>query len=66
MTTAQKVIKYIATAFAIVLIASIISGILTGGFAILNALGLIHTNDSISENLSLISSEVTYVKKRGE
>lgn len=61
MTPAQKVIKYIATAFAILLIASIISGILTGGFAILSALGLIHTNDSISENLSLISSEVTDV-----
>lgn len=61
MTPTQKVIKYIATAFAIVLIASIISGILTGGFAILSALGLIHSNNSISKNLSLISSEVTDV-----
>lgn len=43
-------------AFDILLIAAIISGILTGGLAILNALGLIQTNDPISENLSLISN----------
>ena len=59
MTPAQKVIKYIATAFAILLIATIISGILTGGFAILSAFGLIKVNDSVADNLSMISSEVS-------
>ena len=61
MTSAQKVIKYIATAFAILLIASIISGILTGGFALLSAVGLIKANDSVADNLSVISNEIKEV-----
>ena len=58
MTTAQKVIKYLATAFAVFLIVTIISAILSGGYALLSALGLIHTNkDIVTENLKVISSE---------
>ena len=62
MTTAQKVIKYIATAFAVFLIITIISAILSGGYALLSALGLIHTNNNIvTEDLKVISSEVKEV-----
>lgn len=59
MTTAQKVIKYIATAFAVFLIVTIISAILTGSYALLSAFGLIHTNkNTVTEDLKVISSEV--------
>jgi hypothetical protein len=62
MTTAQKVIKYIATAFAIFLIVTIISAILSGGYAVLSAFGLIHTNkNTVTEDLKVISSEVEEV-----
>ena len=62
MTTAQKVIKYLATAFAVFLIITIISAILGGGYALLSALGLIHTNkDIVTENLKVISKEVKEV-----
>lgn len=62
MTTAQKVIKYLANAFAIFLVVTIISGILTGGYALLSALGLIHTNkDIVTESLKVISKEVKEV-----
>ena len=62
MTTAQKVIKYLATAFAVFLIITIISAILSGGYALLSALGLIHTNkDIVTENLKVISREVKVV-----
>lgn len=62
MTTAQKVIKYLATAFAVFLIITIISAILSGGYALLSALGLIHTNkDIVTENLKVISKEVKKV-----
>lgn len=55
MTSTQKIIKYIATAFAIFLIVTIISAILTGGYALLNGLGLINTNDAvITEDLKTI------------
>ena len=65
MTTVQKIIKYIATAFALLLIFTIISGILTGGYAILSAVGLIHTDNKeiITENLKTISDGVTEVSK---
>lgn len=65
MTTAQRIIKYIATAFALLLIFTIISGILTGGYAILSATGLIHADnkDSITEDLKTISEGVTEVSK---
>ena len=59
MTTAQKVIKYIATAFAILLSITIISAILSGGYALLRAFGLIHVDKNIvTEELKVISSEV--------
>ena len=59
MTNAQKIIKYIATAFAIFLIVTIISAILTGGYALLNGLGLINTNNAvITEDLKTISSDI--------
>ena len=59
MTTAQKVIKYFATAFAVFLIVTIISAILSGGYALLSAFGLIHTNKNIiAEDLKVISSEI--------
>lgn len=62
MTTAQKVIKYIATAFAVFLIFTIISAILSGGYVLLRAFGLIHANENtITENLKVISSEVKEV-----
>lgn len=62
MTTAQKVIKYIATAFAVFLIFTIISAILSGGYALLRAFGLIHANENtITEDLKVISSEVKEV-----
>ena len=62
MTTAQKVIKYLATAFAVFLIITIISAILSGVYALLSALGLIHTNkDIVTENLKVISKEVKEV-----
>ena len=62
MTTAQKVIKYLATAFAVFLIITIISAILSGVYALLSALGLIHTNkDIVTENLKVISREVKVV-----
>ena len=60
MTTAQKVIKYIATAFAIFLIVTIISAILTGIFGLLSAFGLVHSEKNIvTDEVKVISSEVT-------
>ena len=67
MTTAQKIIKYAATAFAIFLIVTIISAILSSGYALLCALEIIHTKNNIvtenfvTENLKVISSEVKEV-----
>ena len=62
MTTAQKVIKYIATAFAVFLIVTIISAILNGGYALLNTFGSIHKKENIvTEDLKVISSEVKEV-----
>ena len=59
MTTAQKVIKYIALGFAAFLIVTIISAILSGGYALLRAFGLIHVDKNIvTEELKVISSEV--------
>ena len=60
MTTAQKVIKYIALGFAAFLIVTIISLILNGGYALLSAFGLIQEN-VITEDLKVISSEVKEV-----
>ena len=59
MTTAQKIIKYFAIAFAVFLIVTIISTILNGGYALLKAFGLIRTDKNIvTEDLKVISSEV--------
>ena len=62
MTTAQKVIKYIATAFAILLSITIISAILTGIFGLLSVFGLINSEKEIAtDELKVISSEVKEV-----
>ena len=63
MTTAQKIIKYFALAFAVFLIVTIISAILTGGYSILKAFELIHTNDKqITEELKVISNQIKEVE----
>ncbi len=46
MTTAQKIIKYLAIAFAIFLIFTIISGILSGIYGLITGLGLIESNNA--------------------
>lgn len=62
MTTTQKIIKNLATALAIFLVIIIISGILTGIYAILNASGVINTEETvITEELKTISSELLEV-----
>ena len=62
MTSAQRIIKYIATSFAIFLIITIISAILTGGYALLNGLGLINTNNAvITEDLKTVSSDIAEI-----
>lgn len=63
MTTAQKIIKYLATAFAIFLIVTIISGILGGLYVFSGILGLQKENEIINnEEMSITSFENTYVK----
>ncbi len=58
MTTLQKIIKYFATIFAVFLIITIISAILSGGQVLLSAFGLINENSNIvMEDLKVISSE---------
>ena len=47
MTTAQKIIKNLALAFAILLIVSIISGILSALYALLGVLGLQKEDDTL-------------------
>ena len=62
MTTAQRIIKYMATAFALFLIFTIISTILSAGYSVLSAIGLIHANrDVITEEVKVISSEIKEV-----
>lgn len=62
MTATQKIIKNIALVFAIFLSISILTGILVGGYKILNILGLIDSNkDIITKDLRTISSEVVNV-----
>lgn len=59
MTTAQKIIKYIANAFAIFLIVTIIFSILSAGYGILIAIGVINKQENkISENLITISDNI--------
>lgn len=60
MTSAQKIIKYIANGFAIFLIVTIISTILTLTYALFSSLNLINTNKNIiTEELKVISHEVS-------
>ena len=62
MTTAQKIIKYMATAFALFLVVTIISAVLSAGYGILNLIGLIHTKDNIiTEDFKVISNDVKEV-----
>lgn len=55
MTTAQKIIKLVANAFAIFLIVAIISGLLSAGFSILGAIGVIDNKNELLEDLKTIS-----------
>ena len=54
MTTTQKIIKYIATAFAIFLIITIISGILSGLYALSGVLKLKKDDEIIKGEMSTI------------
>lgn len=55
MTTAQKLIKYLATAFAIFLIITIISGILSALYALSGVLGLKKHNKEIKSEMKGVS-----------
>ncbi len=58
MTQTQKIIKYVSTAFAVFLIVTIFSGILSCGFALLSIFNLIDGNESaISDNVEVISDK---------
>lgn len=57
MTTAQKVIKYLAIAFAIFLIVNIVSGILWGIFGFTFIFGLNTENQVITEEMSTTNFE---------
>ena len=57
MTTAQKVIKNLALAFAILLIVSIISGILSALYALSGVLGLQKEDKTIKDDMSMINFE---------
>lgn len=58
MTTAQKVIKYFAIAFAVFLIVTIVSGILTGIYALSGVLGLKNKdNKPVQTDMSLVEIE---------
>ena len=58
MTTAQKIIKYCVVAFGIFLIITIISTVLSAGYRLLNAIGIIDSNRySLLENMVTISDD---------
>ena len=57
MTTAQKVIKYLALSFAIFLIVTIISGILGALYALSGVLGLQKEDKTIKDEMSMINFE---------
>lgn len=58
MTTAQKIIKYCAVAFAIFLIITIISAVLSASYGLLNAIGIINFKEnSLLENMVTISDD---------
>lgn len=56
MTTLQKVIKYLALAFAIFIIVNIISGILFGIYSLSGILGLAKNNETTIENYEEITT----------
>ncbi len=59
MTTAQKIIKYCAVAFGIFLIITIISIVLSAGYRLLNAIGIINFKENLLlENMVTISNDV--------
>ena len=58
MTTAQKIIKYCAVAFGIFLIITVISTVLSAGYRLLNAIGIINFKEnSLLENMVTISDD---------
>ena len=57
MTTAQKIIKYLALSFAIFLIVTIISGILSALYALSGILGLQKEDKKIKDEMSRINFE---------
>ena len=58
MTTAQKIIKYCAVAFAIFLIITVISIVSSAGYGLLNAIGIINFKEnSLLENMVTISDD---------
>lgn len=60
MTQMQKIIKYVANAFAIFLSVTIISSIVAGSYMLFNTFGLIKSNEKIDvDKLKTISNEVT-------
>lgn len=63
MTTAQKIIKYLAISFAIFLIITIISTVLFGIYALSGALGLRNDDTEILEDLSTITFANQNVKE---
>lgn len=60
MNTAQKIIKYFAIAFAMLLIFSIFSGIIFGGFGLLTASNFLKTSNNAE--LSCSATEVPCLK----
>ena len=61
MNTTQKIIKYLAIAFAVFLIVTIISAILTSLYALSNVLGLRNDNETIGEmkTIEIEESQIT-------
>ena len=57
MTTAQKIIKYLALSFAFFLIVTIISGILSALYALSGVLGLQKEDKKIKDEMSMINFE---------
>lgn len=60
MTATQKIIKYLALSFAVFLVITIISAILGGSYVLLNAFGLINSDENVmvTDELKVISGEV--------
>lgn len=62
MTSVQKVIKYLAIAFAVFLIISIISGILGALFALSGVLGLKKDNEASIDNMTTTDFKNNYIE----